>query len=191
MFMRRGAGEFSRPVRLFILVSSLFLLLCVAGAVTGWRSMLSVRQEQARQLWAEQDIDHYEIEVAWGSAWNHGHVRAEVWDNRIISGVDLETGNSLVPLKLEGARDGPDYFVNVENLFRLIDAQMQPPTTWQARIARYHPQLAAWLAPCTVPLPTVSYADTYGYPAQIDYRGSPCFANTGVTVSVEHFAPLP
>jgi hypothetical protein len=119
-------------------------------------------------------------------------VRAEVRDNRIVGGVDLDTGRSLVPLKLEGAGYGANYYVSIDNLFGLIDALSWSPPDWRVQVARYHPLLAAWFDRCAAPLPQVRYDPEFGYPTNISYRGSPC---GGVLsrghVRIDQFRPLP
>lgn len=170
---------------------STLLVACLAALVISLLPLLLVRHDQARQRWKQHNLRHYEVEVAWSSNWSHGHLRAEMRDNRIVGGVDLDTGRSLVPLSLESAPYGANYYVVIDNLFELIQAQSRTPANWRTLVARYNPLLAGWLAPCAAPLPTVRYDAEYGYPTSINYRGSPCTKQGDVNVMVKHFQPLP
>ncbi len=171
---------------------SLFLMLvCVAGIVWSLLPLQPWHYHQARQNWERQAISHYEMEVVWSSDWSEGHVRAEIRDNRIVGGQDLQSGQSLVPLKLELAGYGANYFMVVENLFGLIKAQTRPSANWRTQVARYNPLLASWLDPCAAPLPQVQYDQEFGYPAHIHYTGNPCRAQGDINITIMQFQPLP
>jgi hypothetical protein len=162
-------------------------LLCVVGLAVALLPMLPFAHEQARLRWEQQGLEHYEVEASWASGWSFGHVRVEVLDGHIVAGVDLNTGQPLSRQRLATA----SLFTSVDNLFRMIGAQMRPATTWRYQLARYHPMLAEWLDPCAAPMPQISYHPELGYPTQISYRGSPCLDEGSVALKIERLRPLP
>jgi hypothetical protein len=141
----------------------------------------------ARARWEQQHLTHYEVTVYWASEMSFGHVRAEVRDNRVIGGTDLDTGR---PLDAE-AMVRASYFVSIDSMFRMINEQMRPASSWRYQLARYHPLLARWLDPCAALLPQVTYNTTLGYPTSIRYRGTPCFNGGNIYLTIEQLRPLP
>jgi hypothetical protein len=162
-------------------------LLCVAGLAAALLPLLPFAHQQARQRWERHGPRHYEVEVVWASGWSFGHVRAEVLNEQIVGGIDLDTGQPLSHQRLVAS----NYFTSISNLFRTIGAQMRPASTWRYQLARYHPLLAEWLEPCAALLPKISYDSELGYPTNIDYRGSPCQDGGNIFLKIEHFRPLP
>lgn len=187
---RRLVFMFSRAMVGLCLGIAALLSIALVSLVVTIQSMLPFRHGQAWQLWSQQRVAHYEVEVEWKTTWSSGHVLAEIQDNRIVGGVDLDTGESLVPLRLESAGYGANYFMVVDNLFGLIKAQTQPVTNWRTQVARYNPLLARFLDSCAAPLPRVHYNEAFGYPASIHFRGNPCHAQGEGTVLITQFRPL-
>lgn len=143
--------------------------------------------QHARAQWEQQHLTHYEVTAYWASEMSFGHVRAEVRDDKVISGTDLDTGQPLSPAGMANA----SYFVSVDNLFRAINEQMRPSSSWRYQLARYHPLLARELDPCAALLPRVSYDAALGYPTSIWYRGTPCFNGGNIYLTIEQLHPLP
>jgi Family of unknown function (DUF6174) len=162
-------------------------LLCVAGLVFALLPMLPFTYQQARQRWEQRGPRHYEVEAAWASGWSFGHVRVEVLDEQIIAGIDLDTGQPLNRQRLATS----SLFASIDNLFRMIGAQIRPATTWRYQLARYHSLLAKWLDPCAALMPQIAYDPELGYPTHINYRGSPCLDEGSVRLQIEHFRALP
>lgn len=122
--------------------------------------------------------------MIWASGWSGGHVLAQIDHNRVVDGTDLETGEPLVPI----AEPSMNYFISIDNQFRLIEGLSQPPTGWRDQFARYHPLLARWLHSCSVSSPRVHYDEHYGYPQKITYQGSSCnAANRNIRVTIVRF----
>lgn len=188
---RNSNARLQRTPVLFGLISLLLLFVCFAAMLWQLLPLQPWYYHQARQHWNQQAINHYEMEVVWSSDWSQGHVRAQIRDKRIVGGEDVQSGQSLVPLKLESAGYGANYFMVVENLFGLIEAQMRPAANWRTQVARYHPLLSVWLDPCAAPLPQIEYDDQFGYPEHIHYVGNPCRAQGDVNITIIQFQPLP
>jgi len=149
---------------------------------------LPLAHQQARQRWQMRGPHHYELEATWASGMSYGHVRAEMRDNQIVAGVDLDSGRSLSGNRLAVA----SYYTSIDNLFNTIDRQLQPASTWRYQLARYHRRLARWLDPCAALLPQIEYDSELGYPASIDFHGSPCFNyHESMLVKISHFRALP
>lgn len=182
---------FSRLAGALIVGVGTLLIVCLTGLVIMVQSLLPLRHAHARQIWEQNRVNHYELEVEWETTWSRGHVRAEIRDDRIVGGVDLDSGRPLVPLRLENAGYGANYFMVVEHLFNLIEAQTQAAGNWRTQAARYHPLLAHALDPCAVPMPRVRYDDTFGHPTHIHFFGSPCRAQGEGKISIKRFQPLP
>lgn len=177
----------SRRVSLLLCVTAGLALACVAGlALVLLR--LPLAHQQARQRWEQRGPRHYQLEAAWASGWSYGHVRAEVRDNQIVAAVDADTGQPLERSKFIVA----GFYTSIDSLFGMIDAQIQPASTWRYQLARYHPLLANWIYRCTALLPRIEYDPELGYPASIDYYGNPCFnGSQSVLVKIERLRPLP
>jgi hypothetical protein len=163
------------------------VFLCAAGLVVALLPMLPFTYQQARQRWEQHGPHHYEVEAVWASGWSFGHVRAEVLDEQIVAGIDLDTGQPLSRQRLVAS----SYFTSVSNLLRTIGAQIRPSSTWRNQLARYHPLLADWLDPCAALMPKISYDPELGYPTSIDYRGSPCQDGGNIFLKIERLRPLP
>ncbi|HEX9370810.1 MAG TPA: DUF6174 domain-containing protein, partial [Roseiflexaceae bacterium] len=162
-------------------------VICVVPGALALLPGLPFEQQRARQRWARNRPQRYELEIAWASDWTRGRVRAEVRDNRIIAGTDLDTGQPLAHRKLAVASQ----FASIDNLFEMIEAQTRPSSTPRYQIARYHPLLARWLDSCAPPFPDVRYDAELGYPIAIDYRGSPCFIGSRISWRMTWFRRLP
>jgi len=178
----------SRRARLLPGVVVGLALACAAGQAAALPWLPSFSHQQARQRWEQRGPPHYELEATWASGWSFGHVRVEVLNQRIVAGVDLNTGRPLDRNRLITA----GFFTQIDNLFRMIGAQLRPASTWRFQLARYHPRLARWLDPCAALLPRVEYDAELGYPTTINYRGSPCIdAGENVVLKIERFRSLP
>jgi uncharacterized protein DUF6174 len=178
----------SQWARLLLCAVAGLTLLCVLGLATALLPVLPSTHQQARQRWEQRGPRHYEVDATWASGWSYGHVRVEVRNNRVVSGVDLDSGRLLDRHRQVVA----SFFTEVDNLFRMIGEQIRPAPTWRSQLARYDPRLAEWLSPCAAPLPRVQYDAELGYPTTIDYRGSPCFYGAeSVMLKIERFRPLP
>jgi hypothetical protein len=182
----------SRAVRLFLLASTVVVLLGVAGAgVLAW-PFLSIRQRWAREQWQARRPAHYELLVRWND--NLGllhHVRAEIRDRRIVGATDLATGAALDTADIADDRA----IFDIDLLFDAIAEQSRPAANWRSQLARYHPLLARWLDRCVERLPDVRYDAEYGYPASISYHSNPCldtlaFRND-MRVAIEQLRVLP
>ena len=167
-------------------VGVLLLLGAVASAITIY-PLTQWYHQHARMQWEQQRLTHYEVTAYWASEMSFGHVRAEIRDNKVISGTDLETGLPLSPNAMANA----SYYVLVDNLFRMIQEQIRPASSWRYQLARYHPLLARQLDSCAAILPRVSYNATLGYPTSISYRGTPCFNGGNIYLTIEQLRPLP
>ena len=179
----------SRSARLLLFIASALVLSCAAGLIASALSLLPFEYQQARQRWEQRRPQHYEVDVAWADGWSSGYARVEVRDNRFIAGTDLNTGRALDPSRLADA----SYFASIDNLFKILDARMQPQWYWRVQLARHYPLLAHWLDSCVPPLTDVSYDPAFGYPADISYNNGWC-SNTFFTYSnvrVKRFRPLP
>jgi len=176
----------SRHARLLLCAIAGLVLLCAGGLASAL--LLPSAHQQARQRWQQRGPQHYELDATWASGWSFGYVRVEVQNNRVIQGIDLDTGQPLQRNRLAAA----GFFTSIDNLFRMIGDQLRPASSWRFQLARYHPQLARWLDPCAALLPQIQYDAELGYPVSIDYRGSPCFNGVqSVMLKIEHFRPLP
>ncbi|NOK63854.1 MAG: hypothetical protein GFH27_549357n21 [Chloroflexi bacterium AL-W] len=174
-------------MRTFIVGFSLMVIACAVGLVVALLPFSGVPHSQAAQRWEQRKPVQYEMELTWNSDWSSGHVLAQIENNRIVGGTNLETGAPLVPIP----KPSMNYFISVDNQFRLIEGLSQLPTGWRDQIARYHPLLARWLHSCAAPPPRVHYNEHFGYPQKIIYQGSSCHAvNQDVTVSIVKFQPL-
>jgi hypothetical protein len=178
----------SRRARLLLGVLAGLVLACAAGIAAALPALPAFAHQQARQRWELRGPRHYELEASWASGWSFGHVRVEVLNDRIVSGIDLNTGRPLDHKRLFTA----SFFTEIDNLFRMIGQQLRPASTWRFQLARYHPRLARWLDPCAALLPRVQYDTELGYPTTINYRGSPCIdAGENIVLKIERFRPLP
>jgi hypothetical protein len=177
---RRAAG---------LILSSIggLVLACVIGLAIELAPALPFVHEQARQRWEQRGLRHYELDVSWASGLSFGYARVEMLDNRIVAGVDLETGRPLDRNRMIAA----SAFASIDNLFGMIAAQIRPSTTWRRQLARYHPLLADRLDPCAALMPRISYDSELGYPTSISYRGSPCSDGGDLFLKIAHFRPLP
>lgn len=167
-----------------------FGILLLLGGVAATITVYPLTQwyhQRARMRWEQQRLAHYEVTAYWASEMSFGHVRAEVRDDKVVGGTDLETGQPLSP----GGMANVSYFVSVNNLFRMINEQMRPASNWRYQLARYHPLLARQLDPCAALLPRVTYDPTLGYPTSIWYRGTPCLNGGNIYLTIEQLRPLP
>ena len=174
-------------IRIFIFGFSVIGIACVITLGFVLLPFSTIPHTEATQRWEQTKPVQYEMEMIWDTDRSSGHVLAQIDNNRIVGGIDLETGEPLVPI----AEPSMNYFISVDNQFRLIEGLSQPPTGWRDQIARYHPLLAHWLRSCAVPPPRVHYDKQFGYPQKITYEGSGCNAvSQDVVVNIVQFQPL-
>jgi len=176
-------------MKLVVLGSGALLLIGVVGVALLFL-LLPFQYQWFQRRWNQQAVQHYELETMWASGMSRGHVLAEVRDNRIVAGVDLDTGQPLNPNKPLAA----SAYVSIDNLFLIIRKQYRPATSWRSQLARYDRGLALKLDPCAAPLPNISYDAEFGYPTSINYQASPCmlpFNGANLFLTIARFRPLP
>ncbi|MEM8532736.1 MAG: hypothetical protein AAGF95_17960 [Chloroflexota bacterium] len=174
-------------IRTFIFGFGIMSIACVLALGIVLFPFSIIPHTEATQRWEQTKPVQYEMEMIWDTDWSSGHVLAQIDNNRIVGGIDLETGEPLVPI----AEPSMNYFISIDNQFRLIEGLSQTPTGWRDQIARYHPLLARWLHSCAAPPPRVHYNEHFGYPQKMTYQGSNCNAvRQDVTVNIVTFQPL-
>ncbi len=179
----------ARSRKLLVGGMAALLVAIIAGVVIVVLQLLPFQYQRAHRRWAQQQIHHYELEVAWADGWSFGHARVEMRDDQFVRGVDLDTGQPLAPNKLLYA----GYFGSVDKLFAIIEKRVRLAWNWRNLLARYVPAVARRLDSCVAPLGEVNYDSDYGYPSNIWYNDSWCtntFFNYS-NVKITQFTPLP
>ncbi len=174
-------------VQLLAVTMGVLLLLGGVALAINLYPLTQWYHQHARTQWEQQHLTHYEVTAYWSSDMSFGHVRAEVRDDKVISGTDLDTGQPLTSSRMANV----SYFVSVNNLFRTIKEELRPASSWRYQLARYHPLLSRRLDPCAALLPRVTYDATLGYPTSIWYRGTPCLNGGNIYLTIEQLRPLP
>ena len=168
---------------------TVFLISAACIAVLVALALVPFSDALAHQRWIQQRPHHYQVDVTWASGWDFGSARVEMRDNHLVKAVDIATGQPLPPYQIHTA----SYFGSIDQLFTLIDKQVQGNRTWRNVLAKYVPSLARWLRACTAPLGTVEYDTDYGYPTNIWYISGWCTDTffTYSNVKITQFTPLP
>ena len=179
----------SRATHITLVVIVLMLLTCIVGLGLG---LPQLEHQRARARWEQRHPRHYTLDASWQDGLGTArHVHLEVRDNRVVAGVDRDTGDPLSPLQVTVAAR----FVSVDALFEHIAVARRPPPTWRDQLARTLPALAPLLSPCLRPVPDVRYDPELGYPVHVHPRASPCIApllyQEDVRIDIERLQPLP
>lgn len=180
-------GERGRRWLIGGVVAGFVLMLVAVGGIM--LSVLPFQYQQAHDLWREQRVRHYVVDVSWANGWDVGSARVEMRGNEIVRAIDPANGQPLAASKVFSAK----YYASMDNLFLIIEQRVGPAWNWRNLLARYLPDLARKVDPCISPLGDVAYDPDYGFPTMIWYNDSWC-ANTFFNysnVKVTNFTPLP
>jgi hypothetical protein len=177
---------FSR--RLLIASTVTLLVALLAGVVVLVLPILPFQHQRARERWEQQQMRHYEVEVLWANGMNFGHAQVEIRDNKLVKGIDLDTGQPIAPPKTLSAA----YFGSIDNLFAIVDLRIRPQWNWRNLLARYYPDLARKIDSCPAPLSDIYYDAQFGFPSDLWFNDSWCaktFFNYS-HVKIIKFTPL-
>ncbi|HET9223767.1 MAG TPA: DUF6174 domain-containing protein [Roseiflexaceae bacterium] len=175
----------------FSLGALLLVLVCAVGL---WLSPLGLWPQNglAQARWQSQAIRHYRMTARFSQGWIlSGPWTVEVQDDRVIGGVDAQSGAPLSALQLRVAQDR----LPVDKVFQAIEHELRTPALNSPRdlpalLARLVPPLRRQLDRCAARMPEVAYDPVLGFPSGVSVYPSPCFPGGGWTVLVVDLTPL-
>jgi hypothetical protein len=172
------------------LCGALCTLLVLAAVVVTMLPQLRppLTHRGARELWGQQGLRHYEMDVEAHADHIALHLTIEVRDEGLVRGVNMHTGASLT------ADDLAPYLIwlPIEHLFDWIELQRYSGsgTSWQREVANLAPAVAQQLRWCLVRPMQASYDPQLGYPATVQFRHNVCSPQKALKVQI-HVTPLP